>query len=79
MTSLSVSSGSSAGGTAVTITRTNKSAATGVFFGGVAATSFYVISSTGIQALALPQAAEAGNLYKYAEVAHVPLVVLCLQ
>jgi IPT/TIG domain/G8 domain len=57
VTALSVSTGSSAGGTAVTITGTNLSATTGVFFGGVAATSFYVISSTSIQATGPPQAA----------------------
>ena len=51
ITSLSVTSGSSNGGTAVTITGTNLSAATKVWFGTVAASQFSVVSPTSIVAL----------------------------
>jgi hypothetical protein len=54
---VSPSSGSTAGGTAVTITGTNFTGATAVSFGGVAATSFTVNSATQITATAPAEAA----------------------
>ncbi len=57
ITSISPTSGSTAGGTSVTLTGTNFTGATGVFFGTVAATSFTVNSSTSITATAPPEAA----------------------
>jgi hypothetical protein len=57
VTGVSPSSGSTAGTTTVTITGTNFTAATGVLFGGVAATSFVVNSDTQITALAPAQVA----------------------
>lgn len=60
VTSLSVNSGSTAGGTSVTITGKNFSGAAGrlhVLFGGVEATSFTINSDTQITALAPAQAA----------------------
>jgi hypothetical protein len=57
VTSLGTSSGSTAGGTSVTITGTNFTGATAVFFGSVAATSFTVNSSTSITAISPSQAA----------------------
>jgi len=52
VTSLATTSGSSSGGTSVDITGTNFTAVTGVFFGGAAAASFVVNSSTSISAVA---------------------------
>ncbi len=52
--SLNVSSGSASGGTSVTITGTNFANVDDVFFGGVAATDFTVVSSTSIVATAPP-------------------------
>jgi hypothetical protein len=57
VTAVSPTSGSTAGGTSVTLTGTNFTGATGVFFGGVAATTFTVNSSTSITATAPPEAA----------------------
>jgi hypothetical protein len=57
VSSLGTSSGSTAGGTSVTITGTNFTAATGVLFGTVAASSFTVNSDTSITATAPPQTA----------------------
>jgi hypothetical protein len=57
VTSLSPTSGSTAGGTSVTITGTNFTGATGVSFGGVAAASFTVSSGTSITATSPPEAA----------------------
>lgn len=48
VTGVDPSSGSTAGGTAITITGTNFTGATGVTIGGVAATSLSVVSSTSI-------------------------------
>jgi rhamnogalacturonyl hydrolase YesR len=50
VTSISPNSGSTAGGTAVTITGTNFAAGAAVTFGGTAATSVVVVSSTSITA-----------------------------
>lgn len=52
VTAVSPSSGSTAGGTSVTITGTGFTAVTGVSFGSAAATSFTVNSSTSITAVA---------------------------
>jgi hypothetical protein len=57
VTSLSPSTGSTAGGTSVVITGTNFTGATAVSFGFYAATTFSVNSSTQITATAPPQAA----------------------
>jgi hypothetical protein len=57
VTAVSPSSGSTAGTTTVTITGSHFTAATGVLFGGVAATSFTVNSDTQITAVAPPQGA----------------------
>jgi|GEM_PF-710395 len=57
VTSLSPSTGTTAGGTSVVITGTNFSGATAVSFGSYAATTFSVNSSTQITATAPPQAA----------------------
>jgi hypothetical protein len=57
ITSLAPTSGSTAGGTVVTLTGTNFSGALNVSFGSVAALSFSVISATSIVAVAPPQAA----------------------
>jgi hypothetical protein len=57
VTSLSPTSGPTAGGTTVTIKGTGFSGVTQVSFGGLAATSFTVVSSTKITALAPAQAA----------------------
>jgi hypothetical protein len=57
VTSLATSSGSTAGGTSVTITGTNFTGATGVYFGAVAAPSFTVNSATSITAASPSQAA----------------------
>jgi alpha-tubulin suppressor-like RCC1 family protein len=54
VTSLSPSSGSTAGGTPVTITGTNFAGATAVSFGSTSATSFTVSSETSISAVAPP-------------------------
>jgi hypothetical protein len=61
VTSLGTTSGSTAGGTSVTITGTNFGGANGVTFGGVPAASFTVNSSTSITAIA-PSAAAAGTV-----------------
>jgi hypothetical protein len=60
VTSLSPSSGSTGGGTSVTLTGTNFTGATAVDFGSVAAT-FTVNSATSITATSPPQA--SGNVY----------------
>jgi hypothetical protein len=52
VTALSPASGPSSGGTAVTITGTGLNAATGVRFGGVAAASYAIASSTQMTAVA---------------------------
>ena len=57
ITSLSVSTGSTAGGTSVTITGTNFTAATQVLFGGIPAASYVVNSATSITAISPAQAA----------------------
>jgi hypothetical protein len=57
VTSLATTSGSTAGGTVVSITGTNFGAATGVSFGTLAAASFSVISATQIVAVSPAQAA----------------------
>jgi hypothetical protein len=59
ITSVSPSSGPSAGGNAVTITGTNFIGATALTFGGVAASSFAVVSATSITAI-VPAGAAAG-------------------
>jgi hypothetical protein len=55
VTSLGTTSGSTGGGTSVTISGSNFTGATGVFFGGLAATSFTVNSDTSITAIAPAQ------------------------
>jgi hypothetical protein len=62
ITSISPTSGSTAGGTTVTINGTNFTGATLVGFGSVAATSFTVISSTQIKAVSPAQAASSHNI-----------------
>src|SRR5262249_11289363 len=62
VTNVSPSSGSTAGGTTVTVTGTNFTGATGVFFGGVAATTFTVNSSTSISATAPPHGSGVGDI-----------------
>ncbi len=57
VSSLDVSSGPDGGGTVVTITGTNLQDTSAVSFGGVAAASWYLNSSTQITAVAPPQAA----------------------
>lgn len=57
VTSITPTSGSTGGGTAVNITGTNFSGASDVFFGSVEAASFTIISSTSITAVAPPEAA----------------------
>jgi hypothetical protein len=57
ITSLNPSTGGTGGGTAVTITGTNFTNATGVSFGSISAASFFVVSDTSIIASAPPQAA----------------------
>jgi hypothetical protein len=57
MTGVSPGSGSTGGGTVVTLTGSNFTNANGVFFNGVAAASFVVFSDTQVQAVAPPQAA----------------------
>ncbi len=59
ITSLGTTSGTSGGGTSVTITGTNLLSTTAVYFGAEPATSFVVVSSTQIQAVSPPQAAGA--------------------
>ena len=63
VTSVSPTSGSTAGGTTVTITGTGFTGATKVVFGTVAATSFSVVSSTEITAVSPAQAAAWHNIY----------------
>jgi choice-of-anchor C domain-containing protein len=60
VTGLSPASGSTAGGTTVTITGTGFTGATAVSFGGIPATSFTVVSDTQIQATA--PAEQAGTV-----------------
>ena len=55
VSSLGTSSGTTAGGTSVAITGTNFTGAVGVYFGGVAASSFTINSSTSITATSPPQ------------------------
>jgi hypothetical protein len=57
VSSLSANSGTTAGGTAVTITGTNFTGVTGVSFGGTPASNYTVNSSTSITAVAPPAAA----------------------
>jgi hypothetical protein len=57
VTAVSPNAGTTAGGTAVTITGTNFSGASAVSFGGVAATAFVVNSDTSISATSPSQAA----------------------
>jgi hypothetical protein len=57
VTAVSPNTGSTAGGTVVTVTGTNFTGATTVTFGGVPATSFSVVSSTSISAVAPSEAA----------------------
>jgi hypothetical protein len=59
ITSISPSSGTTAGGTTVTITGSGFTGATKVAFGGVGATSFTVVSDTQITAVSPAQAAGA--------------------
>ena len=54
VTSVTPGNGSTAGGTTVTITGTRFTGATAVDFGGMAATSFHVVSDTAIIAVAPP-------------------------
>ena len=60
VTSISPTSGSTAGGTVVTITGTNFTGATAVSFGGTAATSFSVTNDTTISATTAASAAGTG-------------------
>jgi hypothetical protein len=62
VTSLGTSSGPTGGGTSVTITGTNFSGVTNVFFGTLPSASFTVTSSTSITAVAPAQAAGAVDL-----------------
>jgi len=55
LSSLGTSSGTTAGGTNVALTGTNFTGAIGVYFGGVAASSFTVSSATSISATSPPQ------------------------
>lgn len=57
LTSLSPSSGSTSGGTVVTISGTNLTGATGVSFGGTAAASFSVLNATTVSAVSPARAA----------------------
>jgi hypothetical protein len=57
ITSLNPSTGGSGGGTSVTISGSGFANATGVFFGGVAASSFIIVSDSSITAVAPPEAA----------------------
>jgi hypothetical protein len=63
VTSISPTSGPTAGGTTVTITGTGLTGATKVLFGTVAATSFTVVSATKITAVSPAQAAALHNIY----------------
>jgi subtilase family serine protease len=63
VTLVTPSSGPTTGGTKVTITGTNFTGATKVLFGAVAATSFTVVSSNGITAVAPAQAAATHGIY----------------
>ncbi|MGE4254461.1 MAG: IPT/TIG domain-containing protein [Xanthobacteraceae bacterium] len=62
MTSVDPASGSTLGGTTVTITGTNLTGATTVTFGGVPASSFSVVNSTTISAVAPAHAAGLVNV-----------------
>jgi hypothetical protein len=57
VTGLSASTGTTAGGSPITITGTNFTDATGVYFGNVAATNYTVNSDTSITVVVPPQAA----------------------
>jgi hypothetical protein len=57
ITSLNPSTGGTGGGTLVTITGTNLLTTTGVSFGSTPAASFYIVSSTKVNAVAPPMAA----------------------
>jgi hypothetical protein len=63
VTKVSPTSGSSSGGTTVTITGTNFTGATKVVFGPLAATSYTVVSSTEITAVSPAQAASTRNIF----------------
>ncbi|WP_338177527.1 IPT/TIG domain-containing protein [Jatrophihabitans sp.] len=63
VTALSPTSGKTAGGNTVTITGTGFTGASAVTFGTVAATSFSVVNSTKITAVAPAQAAAKHNVY----------------
>ena len=63
VTKVSPTSGSTAGGTTVTITGTNFTGATKVVFGPLAATSYTVVSSTDITAVSPAQAASTRNIF----------------
>ena len=62
VTSISQNSGTTAGGTAVTITGTNLTGATGVTIGGVAATSVTVVNATSITAITPAHAAGTASV-----------------
>lgn len=62
VSTISPASGTSSGGTAVTITGTGFTGATSVTFGAAAATSFTVVSDTEITAIAPPGTAGAVNV-----------------
>ena len=63
VTGVSPTSGTTAGGTTVTITGSGFTGATKVLFGAVAATSFTSVSSTKITAVSPPQAPGFHNIY----------------
>ncbi|MGA2837796.1 MAG: IPT/TIG domain-containing protein, partial [Acidimicrobiales bacterium] len=63
VTGLSPASGTTLGGTVVTITGSGFTAASSVRFGPVAATSFTVVSDTQITAVAPAQAAGSRNVF----------------
>jgi hypothetical protein len=63
VTCVSPTTGTTAGGTTVTITGTKFTGATKVVFGAVAAANFSVVSSTKITAVSPAEAAAAHNVY----------------